>query len=120
METFNNEHTEGAPELNFKVSTSMILENVESVTDFFGDNRKFYEELRKGSSTLNRVNLDSSEDYDVDLDPGDTAIEDTDLPPLNPKLINEAKANHIANFFAQNQVATAAFLQYISVEEGKI
>lgn len=119
MEKFTTEQM-GFEERGFNINAGIILENTEKVTDFFGDNRKFYEELRKGGGTLNRVNLDSSEDYDVDLDPGDMAIEDRDLPPLEPKLINEAKAGHIAKFFEQNHLASAAFLRYISVEEGKI
>ena len=106
-------------ESGFKIEVPMILSNKETVVDFFGDNRDWYDQLKKGSSTLNRVNLDSSEDYDTDLDPGDMKAEDRDLPPLEPKLINEIKAEYIAKFFEQNPAANAAFLQYISVEEGK-
>ncbi len=120
MEQFRNKQIEIGAELGFKVDALMILENPIKVADFFGDNRNFYKQLRQGSSTVNRVNLDSFEDYDTDLDPQDMKIEDRDLPPLEPKLINEAKAEHIAKFFEQNHLANAAFLQYISVEEGKI
>lgn len=100
----------------FQIGISYILDNKESVADFFGDSRDtWYKKLLKGGIKYPKTSLDSNEEYDVDLDI--EKMEDTDLPPLDPEKITEGKAANIVTFFEEYPEAKKAFLAYASSKE---
>ncbi len=88
----------------FNIGTSYILDNKESVADFFGDNRGWYLKLVGGGSTYGRVSIDSQADYE--------GVNDEDVPPLDPERINETRAKSIASFFVEYPDAKALFIEY--------
>lgn len=100
--------TQGFEGEGFAVTPEIIIENRELVTDFFGDNRSWYESLKNGGQTYGRTFLDSQEDFNVDGN-GD----DMDLPPLEPAKITQERAKSIAAFLKETPDAQMAFAVYM-------
>lgn len=90
----------------FVLTPDMVLKNREVVTDFFGDNRKWYKELMKGGATYGRVRLGTQQELNEEEE-----VEAENLP-LDPSLINDGRANNIAIFFVLHPQALADFLEY--------
>lgn len=80
---------------DFEVSKEFILKNKETVTDFFGDNRHWYEVLLRGGQNNKGVSLDDN----VILDRDPLGNDDLEILPLTPDRITEGRAENIAHFF---------------------
>lgn len=98
---------QGFTENGFTIDPSFILGNKEAVVDFFGDNRKWYEQLLKGGSTYVRTSLDSQEIVE-----GEDSNGENDLPPLDEKRVTDGRAETISKFFTEVPGAKDAFIAY--------
>lgn len=106
---------EQSPQLElegFYLPPDVIKENIETITDFFGDNRVDEEGRVNWYKMLLDfgVSLDSQEEYA----PADE--DELDLPPLDPER-GLLRAGKISEFFKHNLSAQAAYFRYISNEE---
>ena len=109
----NLEHIQN-PESAAILTVECILANKDVVTDFFGDNRKWYQMLVRGGAKFGKTSLDSQEEYDVDL-PDPELEADRDLPPLDEKKLTEARAVHVSKFFEEYPEALVAFKAYAGI-----
>jgi hypothetical protein len=91
------------------LDASFVLENGELVTDFFGDNREWYQKLMDGGSMYGRTSLDSQEDFNAE--------DEHDGAPLEPLRITEGRAKSIALFFKEYPDAKTACIAYIQHEK---
>lgn len=107
------------PESVAILTVEYILANKEVITDFFGDNRKWYQILVKGGMKFGKTSLDSQEEYDVDL-PDPEFEADRDLPPLDEKKLTEARAVNVSKFFEEYPEAQAAFKAYAGIGSASV
>ena len=103
----------------FDLSSKLIIDNKDLVTDFFGDNKDWYTLLLQGGSTYKKISLDTQKEYDKDLADDYLTTTSTDLPPLDPEKITEERAKHIIAFFEENEKAKEAFMSYFTVNTQK-
>ncbi len=100
----------------FEITPDFLLANKEVVTDFFGDNRQTYALLKKSSATRPSVALETKELLAHDEDGGKSEEQQRTMPiddlPLDPSLITQERAKHVADFFRENPLALNKFLQY--------
>ncbi len=92
----------------FEVSKVFILENKDTVTDFFGDNRHWYTKLLTSGQMYSKVSLDSTEEINADPKGGDAP----EIPPLDPTKITEGRAESISKFFEEWKDAKDDFIAY--------
>lgn len=100
----------------FDINVELVKSNAEIVTDFFGDNRKWYEQLKNGGQMYGKVSLTSSNEYDED----DKNPDENDLPPLDPSKITEERAKSITAFFRETPEAKKAFEEYFAHNQKSI
>jgi hypothetical protein len=106
---FNQQALEGE---GFNVSKAFILENTETVTDFFGDNRHWYAKLLTSGQKYSKVSLDGNE---INEDPHGNG--EAEILPLDPKRITEGRAENIVNFFEEWKEAKEDFTEYYKHEK---
>lgn len=99
-------------ENGFEITSDLVEKNKVLVTDFFGDNRNWYEKLNRGGSTYGKTSLNSTEPFDVDLADDDKNFSDVDQAPLDPERIVGDRLKNIVNFFAEYQQAQEEFTRY--------
>lgn len=87
-----------------EIGISFIIENKEITADFFGDNRNWYQKLKKGGTLYLRTSLDTQESWDNDGE--------EDIPPVDPARITDHRAMSIKAFFEEYPEAKKAFLEY--------
>lgn len=109
---FSQQSLEGE---GFEVSKELILENKETVTDFFGDNRHWYAELLTSGKKYSSTSLDSQDD--IHEDPHGNG--EDEIRPLNPAKITEGRSEHIANFFEERKDARDDFIAYYKHEKNQ-
>lgn len=88
----------------FQIDTAFIIANKEIVTDFFGDNRHWYEKLLGGGSKYRKTSLDAR-DENANPEEGDVYLDE--------KNITEGRAESISKFFEEWKEAKDDFDMYL-------
>jgi hypothetical protein len=109
---FNQQGLEGE---SFEISKDFILNNKETVTDFFGDNRQWYAKLLTSGQKYTKVSLDGSE---INEDPNGDGTEE--IPPLDPQRITEGRAENISKFFEEWKEVKEDFIVYYNHDKASI
>ena len=113
---FNQQSLEGK---GFDISSAFILENKETVTDFFGDNRHWYAKLLAGGQRYSKVSLDDNKvSSEINEDPNGNG--EAEIVSLDPTRITEGRAENIVRFFEEWKDAKEDFIAYYKHEKSYV
>jgi hypothetical protein len=100
-------------EEGFDISKEFILDNKETVVDFFGDNRRWYDKLHTSTLVYSKVNLDYKGELNEDPKGGGA----TEIAPVDPLKISDGRAENISKFFQEWKEAKRDFIEYYKHEK---